>query len=105
QTLDRWYGALRAVANVQTTPAKIPENLENALMDDLNTPLAISEIHELVSQLNCTTAAAEQAPIKSQLLAAGEVLGFLQKNPESWFKGQTADSSGPSDAEVENQIA
>ena len=105
QTLDRWYGALRAVANVQTTPSKIPEAFENALLDDLNTPQAISEIHELVNQLNRATTPVEQALIKAQLLAVGEALGFMQQNPEAWFKGQTVGSSGPSDTEIENQIA
>ena len=44
-TLDRWYGALRG----KDVPAAnaVPQSVEDALSDDLNTPLAISAIHQL----------------------------------------------------------
>ncbi|NTU76579.1 MAG: cysteine--tRNA ligase, partial [Alphaproteobacteria bacterium] len=70
-TLDRWYGALDRVSALHTEPSDPPEAFEAALMDDLNTPLALAQIHELVSGLNRAATPAEQAPIKAQLLAAG----------------------------------
>ena len=44
-TFDRWYGALRGkdVRAVNT----VPQSVEDALSDDINTPLAISAIHQL----------------------------------------------------------
>ena len=48
--LDRFYIALRATASVQTDTVPPPEAVEAALMDDLNTPLAIAEIDRLASR-------------------------------------------------------
>jgi cysteinyl-tRNA synthetase len=104
-TLDKWYGALRSVSAVQAETAKPPEKFEEALLDDLNTPLAIAHMHEMVNELNRAASAADQAPIKAQLLASGEALGLLQQDPETWFKWRPANQSGPSDAEIEEQIA
>ena len=42
-TLDRWYGALRG-KDAKPSSA-VPQSVEDALSDDLNTPLAISAIH------------------------------------------------------------
>ena len=44
-TLDRWYGVLRG-KDVAAADA-VPQSVEDALSDDLNTPLAISAIHQL----------------------------------------------------------
>ncbi|MBV8191082.1 MAG: cysteine--tRNA ligase, partial [Alphaproteobacteria bacterium] len=44
-TLDRWYGLLRGR---RATPANaVPKTVEDALSDDLNTPLALSAVHQL----------------------------------------------------------
>ncbi|MGE3624435.1 MAG: cysteine--tRNA ligase [Bdellovibrionales bacterium] len=104
QTLDRWYGALRSASAVQAAPAKPPEAFEAALLDDLNTPLAIAELHEMVNALNRAGTPGEQAPIKAQILAAGEALGLLQQDPEAWFKSQPASALGPTDIEIDARI-
>ena len=44
-TLDRWYGVLRG--KPVTAANAVPQSVEDALSDDLNTPLAISAIHQL----------------------------------------------------------
>jgi len=103
QTLDRWYGALRGVSAVHIEPTAVPHAFEAALLDDLNTPNAIAELHEMANALNRASTPAEQAPIKAQLLTAGAALGFLQQDPEVWFKGAMA--GGPSDTDIETQIA
>ena len=81
-----------------------PPAFEEALLDDLNTPLAIAHIHELVNELNRATTTATQAPLKAQLLAAGAALGVLQQDHEAWFKGHTTEG-GPSDSEIDSQSA
>ena len=103
--LDRWYGALRSVSAAQAEKAKPPVKFEDALMDDLNTPLAIAHIHEMVNDLNRAASAAEQAPIKAQLLAAGETMGLLQQDPEVWFKWHPSGQTGPTSTDIEGQIA
>jgi cysteinyl-tRNA synthetase len=104
-TLDRWYGALRSVSAVKAETIPPSPAFEAALLDDLNTPLAIAHLHELVNSLNRATVPTAQAPIKAALLAAGTALGLLQQTPETWFKGLTANKKGPTDAEIETQIA
>ncbi len=102
-TLDRWYGALRNFADVKTEKTAPPEAFEYALLDDMNSPLAISVIHELVNELNRSTAPADQAKLKAQILACGDALGILQQDAEAWLKGGASD--GPSNEEIETQIA
>jgi cysteinyl-tRNA synthetase len=83
----------------------VPHAIEESLCDDLNTPLAIADIHELANQLNRATTPAQQAPLRAQLLAAAGALGLLQQSPEVWFRWQPANPSGPTDAEIDAQIA
>ncbi len=103
-TLDKCYGALRATESLKTEKAAVPAEVEEALCDDLNTPLAIAHIHELANAVN-KAAPAEKASLRAKLLAAGNALGVLQQDPEAWFKGQPANQSGPTAAEIEGQIA
>ncbi|MFA4995095.1 MAG: cysteine--tRNA ligase [Bdellovibrionales bacterium] len=104
-TLDKWYGALRNATAAKSKPEAVPHAIEESLCDDLNTPLAITDIHEMVNELNRAATPKEQEPIKARLLAAGNALGLLQQDPEVWFKWKPANNAGPTDAEIEKQIA
>ncbi|MBP5857062.1 cysteine--tRNA ligase [Marivibrio halodurans] len=64
-----------------------PAAVREALLDDLNTPKAIAALHE------CDDPAA--------FAAGATLLGLLQKDAESWFKGGT---DGPEAEEVERLI-
>ena len=64
----------------------LPEAVEAALCDDLNTPKAIAEMHSLADQ-----AMAGDRAAASSVKAVGEVLGLLQAAPEAWFQGQGGD--------------
>jgi cysteinyl-tRNA synthetase len=88
-TLDRWYGALRGKATKPTN--SVPQSVEDALNDDLNTPLAISAIHALGDP--------------AELRAGANALGLLQQDAEAWFRWTPAGSSGPTDAEIDSAIA
>jgi cysteinyl-tRNA synthetase len=104
-TLDRLYTALRAVADIPADEAAAaPIEVRAALEDDLNTPLAISHLHDLAGSLNKATSPADKARGKARLLASGRLLGLLSHDPETWFKTATAKGSGPDDAEVEAMI-
>ncbi len=100
QTLDKFYNALRRVQNITPTESVADERLVAALEDDLNTPLALSYIHELVNGLNKAETAQEQADKKGVLLKSAELLGILWQNPEDWFRGGVSDDT----AEIERQI-
>jgi len=57
-----------------------------ALLDDLNTPRANAELFALARRLE-TGEPAERARAKGELLASGALIGFLQADPEAWFRG------------------
>jgi cysteinyl-tRNA synthetase len=89
--LDGWYRELGKWGNEELKKKK-EENFVNSsfpqffnsLLEDLNTPRAISLMH---------SASADE------LRAMGDLLGLLQQNPENWFKG-----SGNDDAEIQAKI-
>ena len=93
--LNRLYGALRSVADLAPESSdEIPLDVLAALQDDLNTPMALSHLHETAHALNRAGDPAEQARMKGRLLAGGAVLGLLQKDQEDWFKGRITGAGG-----------
>lgn len=103
QTLDRWYGVLRAAGDVPA--GDIPAEFMAALMDDLNTPLAISVLHELANAYHKAGDDTGRLAAASALKAATNLMGFLTQPPEAWFKWQPAGASGLDDAAIEQAIA
>ena len=102
QNLDKFYNALLRVKDVSPAEgAAADERVVQALEDDLNTPLALSFIHELANRLNKAESAEEQATAKAVLLRSADLLGLLWQEPEEWFKGGAADEA----AEIEALIA
>ena len=102
QNLDKFYNALLRVKDVSPAEdAVADERVVQALEDDLNTPLALSFIHELVNRLNKAESEEEQATAKAVLLRSADLLGLLWQEPEEWFKGGAADEA----AEIEALIA
>jgi cysteinyl-tRNA synthetase len=97
--LDRLYTAL-GKAGIDAAPQPNAHILA-ALADDLNTPLAISEMHELASQLNKADKPEEKRALKSALLGAGALLGLLQQDPAAWFQES---GGGLPAAEIERLI-
>ncbi|MDE2029020.1 MAG: cysteine--tRNA ligase [Alphaproteobacteria bacterium] len=124
--LDRWYNALYEADKITSETKTVLSNDEckRALCDDLNTPSAIAYIDQLVNQLNAAFLFEEPenpafkigcpnnypanpaniATFKAKILSAGMALGLLQHPPEAWRKWQPAGQSGPTDAEIEQQI-
>jgi cysteinyl-tRNA synthetase len=88
-TLDRWYGVLRG--RDVAPSASVPQAVEDALSDDLTTPLAIGAIHQLGDP--------------AALRAGANALGLLQQDAEAWFRWTPAGASGPTEAEIEAAIA
>src|SRR5262249_51256793 len=84
-SLDRLYGALQRLRDVQPTDEHAPLAFVEALADDLNTPKAFAELSALATEANVATATAAQAKAKGALLAAGGLLGLLGADPDVWF--------------------
>jgi cysteinyl-tRNA synthetase len=93
RTLDRWYRLIEGGAD---SKALVPEGITAALSDDLNTPLAIAELHKL--------AGADAGAFR----AGANLLGLLQHDPDDWFKWQppktTIDVDGLNDAAIDALI-
>jgi cysteinyl-tRNA synthetase len=84
RTLDRLYGTLRDLRDVDATPA-IPQAIEDALDDDLNTPQVLAEIARIAGDARKADTPEAKQRLKSELLGAGLALGLLQQAPAAWF--------------------
>ncbi len=100
-TLDKFYNALLRVKDVEVEKLEPETRVVEALADDLNTPLAISYLHENVNNLNKAESKEDMVKFKSQLLANAYLLGLLWQDAESWFKGGTDDDASEIEAKIQ----
>ncbi|WP_044283170.1 cysteine--tRNA ligase [Candidatus Endolissoclinum faulkneri] len=107
--LDKLYGAINRAQESGYTPQSslVQDNnlVFSALCDDLNTPLALTALHQIARKLNialtnkfCTW---EISNLMYKLLNWGKLLGLLQSDVKVWFKGEY----GKEDTEIEALIA
>ncbi len=85
KNLDYLYGVLLRAARTPPS-ATVPAAFLDALLDDINTPKAQSELFALAKAVETGGASA------ADLLAAGRLMGFLQTDPEEWFMGSADDN-------------
>lgn len=104
QILDKFYNALLRVKDVETAEVAPDERVVNALADDINTPLAISYLHDIANNLNKAETVEDKQHYKSLLLASADVMGLLYQNAEDWFKC-SASEDGISEDEINQLIA
>ncbi|MET0288973.1 MAG: cysteine--tRNA ligase [Pseudoxanthomonas sp.] len=91
RTLDRLYGTLRDLAQVDATAA-IPASIEAALDDDLNTPQALADLARIAGEARKAERAEDKARLKAELLGAGVALGLLEQAPADWLnRGASAE--------------
>lgn len=83
QSLDRFYLALDGIG--ADREGREDPDVAAALEDDLNTPLALSVLHERLGALN-KASAGDKAAAASRLLAAANLLGLLQADPGAWLR-------------------
>jgi cysteinyl-tRNA synthetase len=101
QALTRLYTALRGIEAkaVLDTLAASYQTFKSAMDDDFNTPEAMAVLFDLANTLNKTGDIA----IASQLKGLANILGLLERNPETFMQ---AGSSEKLDAKaIEAQIA
>ncbi len=118
--LDGFYRAIQHLSDVESIEhiepiheIEVPNTVESALLDDLNTPLAIACVHVLAdyalnpnSGVHHPTGAptnVEMGWVKYRLLTQASLLGFLQHDPEQWFKGVSGD--GLDEAAIDELVA
>ncbi len=84
-TLDSFYLALRNAGGVESVEPAIGNSpVFKALLDDLNTPAAIAELHQLAKALN-KASESDKTGAKAAFLAGGAVLGVLGESPDEWL--------------------
>ncbi|MDG1079378.1 MAG: cysteine--tRNA ligase [Porticoccaceae bacterium] len=97
RSLDAIYGFLRTQVGIEAAAVDIADtHAYAALLDDLNTPVAISELHKFAREMNAADGDA-LAEAKGRLLAVAGLMGLLQQDPEQWF----THSRGGSDISAE----
>jgi len=105
QSLDRFYRALTlprdTVFERFGEAAEALRPVREALEDDLNTPLALTHLHELAGAINRTSSDAERSALQRALEAGGQLMGLLGQSPLDWLQG-----SAKADADrIEQRIA
>jgi cysteinyl-tRNA synthetase len=105
QTLDRFYRALSlpraAVLERFGEAEEALRPVREALADDMNTPLALAELHELAGAVNRASTDAERSAMQGALASGGRLMGLLGSDPVEWLRRST-----PADADqIEERIA
>jgi cysteinyl-tRNA synthetase len=104
RTVDRVYGVIRDAAEkfAPFEAASSPsDEFMSALMDDLNTPDALAEINSEAKRLANAVDAETAKLAAGRLLAAGELIGLFQQDPNDWLAG---DTEGLDDALIDQLI-
>jgi cysteinyl-tRNA synthetase len=103
-SLNSLYRVLRDHTDTPSAATDVRDSAAfAALLDDLNTPATIAELHRFADALAAAASPTEAAQRKAELLAAGALLGLLQQDPVAWF--QAGDADAPSTAWIEERIA
>ncbi|MEM7304017.1 MAG: cysteine--tRNA ligase [Pseudomonadota bacterium] len=105
KSLDRLYGALDSMQSIEASepPSELIDNFYLALKEDLNTPLAFSELHALAKQANNATSDDQKSALKGALIQCGHALGLLLQTPAEWFGASSDVSSAEIDELVEQR--
>ena len=93
KTLDRIYRILKENEKItydQTISAD--DKVLEALTDDLNSVIALSEINKLAEKLSRSNDV-DKKFYKSKLLSSGKLLGILNNNPNNWLNYNATDDN------------
>ncbi|MGI9380056.1 MAG: cysteine--tRNA ligase [Methyloligellaceae bacterium] len=80
RSLDQWYDLITEDAEDQSG-GQPSESFMEAMCDDLNTPKAISEMHQLRHEISRQP---ENEDLRQQLRSCGRLLGLFSVGPEAW---------------------
>ena len=100
--LDRLYQSVRGIdvpAGLREE-AEPPSSVVAAIEDDLNTPKALAELFDVVRTLNKTADDDARVALAASVYAAGDLIGFLQSDPEHWFVGAASGGDDALDADA-----
>ena len=101
RTLDTVYGFIRGIDPQAAILNHTGEGYK-ALLDDINTPVAISELYRLAKAAN-QAEGADQQGLMAELAGLADILGLLQQDPEQWFTVARGDDQLTAE-QIEEQI-
>ena len=84
KTLNYWYRALDGL-DLSEPMEELPEDFIAPLLEDLNTPLALTKINELTKLVHSAVTPEEKKIYAKALLSGARFLGLLMLSPEQWF--------------------
>ena len=87
KTLDKWYGFLSKCDLTTNDKSEVSMPFFRALLDDMNSPQAITELHQLFKSLNTNDVEGVQ-----QFINSGQILGLLNSDANEWKKWLKSDS-------------
>jgi len=99
-SLDRWYRALSLPGTTADEPP-VFGGVGDALEDELNSPLAIAQLHEISGAIYRAADDVERGRLQDQLRAAGRLMGLLGGDPVAWLRG----ASDAETTQIEARIA
>src|SRR5262249_11566604 len=101
-TLDRFYRALA----LPSANGAVSDMLDGAgpvvaaLEDDLNTPLALVQLHELAGAVNRSPDPGRRAAMQTALRAGAALLGLLEQDPNMWLRRDAGDDASAIEARI-----
>jgi cysteinyl-tRNA synthetase len=85
RTLENWYLQIDSVEENNVDLDIADASLIHVLEDDLNTPLAISRLHEIYAECRGPSSGFEKIKLKRKLKASAQLLGFLNEQPKDFL--------------------
>lgn len=85
--LDYWYRAMET-CNIDDSvelDVSLPEKFRNALLEDLNIPVAIKLVNDLAKEIHNTGDAKAKAVLARKLTTCTKFLGLMNLNQNEWF--------------------
>ena len=79
-SLEKFYNALGLQRVVGPKSGPTPLRILGPLQDDLNAPLAISQMHQIVTEIYSTSDYETRVMLQDELKVCGELLGLLQQD-------------------------
>lgn len=100
KALSSMYRATEIIQH-EENDCNLPAEFMNALLDDMNTPLAYRFIHQLLNNYFKSTETEEKIDYARQIRACARFLGLLKMSHEDWFRG---DANNEEFSEIEELI-
>lgn len=98
KALDKFYNALSFSQKNQESD--VDKRILDALCNNLNTPLALNELHSVTDQIFKASDESEIDNLCAKLKVSARIMGLLENSPSNWFKlGQKF-----SDEEIEKML-